>query len=51
MEHEEKRVTKEKEEREKVLVPVRREEAIREEEIMEEPAGKIWKMPRRWSVY
>jgi len=51
MEHEEKRVKKEKEEREKVLVPVRREETIHEEENLEEPAEKIWKMPRRWRVY
>ena len=48
MEYEEKSL---KEEREKVLVPVRREEAIHEEKIMEEPAEKIWKMPRRWRAY
>jgi len=51
MEHEEKSVKEEREEREKVLVPVRREEAIHEEKIMEEPAEKIWKMPRRWRAY
>ena len=51
MEHEEKMVKKEEEEREKILVPVRREETNHEEEILEEPAEKIWKMPRRWRVY
>ena len=36
--------------REKVLVPVRRQRAADEEEDLE-PTEKIWKMPRRWHVY
>ena len=44
------------EEREKVLVPVRRREAIHEEalpkELPEEPGKvKVWEAPRRWRIY
>ena len=41
-------------EKEKVSVPVGRPEAIREEELPEEPDEKeelIWEIPRRWYVY
>ena len=48
MEYEEKGL---KEEREKVLVPVKREESVREEKNTEEPTEKIWEMPRRWRAY
>lgn len=51
MEHEEERKREEREAREKVLVPVRRHEAVKEEEIAEEPTEKTWKMPRRWHLY
>jgi len=37
-------------EKEKVLVPVRRCETIREE-VLEEPTDKVWTIPRRWHVY
>ena len=48
MEHEE--------EREKVLVPIRRREAITKRELPEEPPEepqemKTWEMPRRWYIY
>lgn len=40
---------------ERVLVPVRRREAIREDEIPEEPAEEDgppdWQVPRRWRIY
>ncbi len=39
------------EEKEKVLVPVRRREDIQEEEIPEEPGEEAWEIPRRWRVY
>jgi len=47
---------KHEEEREKVLVPVRRCEPTQKEEILEElpdetTEGKIWETPRRWRVY
>ena len=51
MEYEEKSGREGKEEREKVLVPVRREETVYEEESRQEPAEKIWEMPRRWRAY
>jgi hypothetical protein len=44
------------EEKEKVLVPVRRREITKEEEhsdeFLEEPVEvKVWEMPKRWYVY
>lgn len=51
MEHQEEQKRGEKENREKVLVPVRRHEAIDEEEKLEKPTEHVWKMPRRWRVY
>ena len=55
MEHEEHGGREEKEDREnreKVLVPVRRCETIREEEeVLEGPTDKVWTIPRRWHVY
>ena len=42
-------------ERETVLAPVRRHEAILEKEFQEEPPEpcetEIWEVPRRWHVY
>ncbi|MEE8354072.1 MAG: hypothetical protein V3S10_06395 [Dehalococcoidales bacterium] len=44
-----------REDEERVLVPVRRREAIRENEIPEEPAEEegspAWQAPRRWRIY
>lgn len=44
-----------KEEREKVLVPVRRREALPKKELLEEsqeqPAVKVREIPRSWYVY
>lgn len=48
MEHEKEQKREERENREKVLVPVRRREAIDEEEKLEKWAEKVWKIPRRW---
>jgi hypothetical protein len=43
------------EEREKVLVPIRRREAIPKEELPEEPPepgeAKVREIPRRWHIY
>lgn len=50
MEKEEKPKTEEKV-REKVLVPVKRHETIGEEENLEKPVDKTWKIPRRWYVH
>ena len=51
MENKEEIVKEEDEDGERVLVPVRHEETIYEEEILEEPAEKAWKIPRRWHIY
>ncbi len=44
-----------RDEEERVLVPARRREAIRENEISEEPAEEdqppAWEAPRRWRIY
>ena len=49
MEHKEDR---EEESREKVLVPVRRQDDNKVEELPEEQGDiKIWEVPRRWSNY
>jgi len=38
--------------REKVLVPVRRQDSVHEEEISEEPSEeKVWKITQRWHIY
>ena len=40
------------EEKEKVLVSVRRPEVVQEEELPEEPDElEVWEIPRRWHVY
>jgi hypothetical protein len=42
-------------ERETVLVPLRRHEAMPKKELSEEPPEpyetEIWEMPKRWNVY
>ena len=50
VEHEKEQKREERENREKVLVPVRSREAIDEEEKLEKRAEKVWKIPRRWRV-
>ena len=51
MEYGEERIKEEKGNRERVSVPVRRDDTIYDEEILEEPIEKIWKIPRRWHIY
>lgn len=50
MEHEEER-REDRENKEKVLVPVRRHETVNVEEILEESTEKVWKLPCRWHIY
>jgi hypothetical protein len=51
VEHEEKRERKERENGERVFVPVGHRETAEEEGTPEKLSENIWKMPRRWHVY